>query len=174
MKIESEIWRKVSSVPGLEASSKGRIRTYIDRGNKVRAGYIYRARTNKDGYLNIRFTIDKKRRHFFVSRLVCEAFNGTPTSAKLHAAHKDGNPAHNKPKNLRWSTPKKNIDDREKHGRTMRGDKHYAAILSIKDVRKIRLMLSAGVPQTQIANKFGVTNHAIFDIKRKKSWKRTK
>lgn len=56
----------------------------------------------------------------------------------------------------------------------MRGDNHYARILSSFDIPKIRKLLSEGMPQKEIAEKFGVTNCTISDIKRGKTWNSVK
>ena len=161
----------------LEASSDGRICRAVDSVNcrwkrgkgRCNAGYIFVPSIKESGYGFIRITIDGKRKHLFVHRLVCEAFHG---KSDLQALHKNGVKSCNFPENLYWGTQKKNIEDRERHGKTMRGEKHYAAILSEKDVRKIKKLLrSRTVSQKAIAEKYGVTNFAISDIHRGKSWK---
>lgn len=176
-----EIWSVVSSVPLVEASSFGRVRLANDllnsknlrRSGSHKKGHIFSQKIKKSnaGYYQIRLTINSKRRSFFVSRLVCEAFHGKPANCKMQAAHKNGISTDNRPNNLYWATATENIKDRENHGRTMRGENHYAAKLKESDVLKIKALLLNGDSQVSIAKKFGVTNYAIFDIKRGKSWK---
>ncbi len=156
-----EIWKIADHFYGIEASNFGRIR---------RGGHIYKPSIKK-GYKVIRLCDSGKRKEIFVHRLVCRAFNGRPPINKRIVAHKDGNKLNNFQDNLRWSTQQENMDDRGAHGTTMRGDSHYAAVLKSSDIPRIRLLLSRGVNQQIIAKEFGVTNYAISDIKRGKSWK---
>ena len=152
----------------LEASSLGRVRACVKiKNSKYESGHIL-SQIEKFGYLTIRIAINKKRKQFSVHRLVCDAFHGQST---LLACHKDGNKKNNIPENLYWATQMQNILDREKHGTTMRGDTHYARKLKSEDIPAIRRMLKDGLKQTEIAKIYGVTNYAIHDIKRKKSWK---
>lgn len=173
-----EIWKKTTVCNFIEASSFGNVRRLTDTKNgryqwaigRQKKGYIY-SPIIKNGYLAIRVSDGGSRKQLLVSRLVCDAFYGAAPEGNYHAAHKDGNPLNNKKDNLYWATPAQNIADRERHGKTMRGDSHYNRKLSSKDVKKIRIMLNSGESQHAIAEKFNVTNHTICDINRRKSWK---
>lgn len=51
-----------------------------------------------------------------VHRLVCIAYHGAPPSLdKQWVLHGDGNPANNRPDNLRWGSAQDNSDDAAKH-----------------------------------------------------------
>lgn len=173
-----EVWKKSPSWACLEISSIGRVRRCEDQVNhrwkrgkgSHNKGYVYIPRI-RDGYSTIRLNINGKRKHLLVNRLVCEAFNGPSPNGNYHAAHKNGDQTKNFPKNLYWATPQQNIEDRERHGKTMRGDGHYYRKLSSCDIPKIRKFISAGIPSTEIAKKYGVTSSAIKAIKGKITWK---
>ena len=156
----------------LEASDKGRIRLrvatrngrYPDADGKFKAGYVLKTIV-RHGYYAIRVTIDGKRKQFFVHRLVCDAFHGAMPKGKTITCHRNGDRTDNRPKNLYWATQAENMADRERHGRTMRGNGHYARKLMDKDIPEIRKRLMRGEKQTDIAKDYGVSNYAIHDIK---------
>lgn len=155
-----EVWKNVPSITSLQASSLGRIRRFDN-------GHIYKQHINKHGYLKMRHSINGKRKEHRVHRLVCEAFHGCSDLFVLHA---DGDKRNNKPSNLYWGTQKQNIKDREKHGNTMRHDKHYARVINKKTAKRIKGLLSKGFTAGEVEKMTGVAYHIIYDIKRGKTW----
>lgn len=83
---------------------------------------------NADGYPSVRLTIDGKRVRLAVHRLVAKEFLGEKPTLAHEVCHIDGNKMNNAVSNLRWGTRKENADDRERHGRTSRGEKHSSAV----------------------------------------------
>lgn len=162
-----EIWKYIPSVPTLEASNIGRIRLAMKMSNTFPKGYVF-VPSFKFEYLIIRHWTAGKRRQFFVHRLVAEAFYGPIPEGKI-VAHKNGNSTDNQVENLYFATQQENINDREKHGRTMRGNSHYARTISEKDAEEIRKLLGK-VNRPQIANMFKCKVHVIHDIARGKTW----
>lgn len=69
-------------------------------------------------------------RQLLIHTLVLTTFVG-PCPPGVQCRHEDGNSLNNMLTNLSWGTPKKNCEDRSKHGRHLanipRGDNHYAA-----------------------------------------------
>ena len=53
-----------------------------------------------------------------VSILVLEAFKGCKTHPSFEACHNNGNSLDNRVENLRWDTPKNNVEDKIQHGDT--------------------------------------------------------
>lgn len=108
--ITSEIWRDVPSVPGLYASSEGRLQL---RGftHKMRNGRVL-VRDSKpvigqwDGS---RYIYVLRGKTYKVARLVCEAFHGPPFP-KAVCMHLDECSRNNKPSNLQWGTQKENLN----------------------------------------------------------------
>lgn len=115
--MSEEIWKEVPSYPEILASSMGRVMR-LPHSKKARHG-VERLYVTKPTYGHISKNKNYKVRRvryyglgrFIVSRLVCEAFNGTPSiGLKLSVAlHLDDNPLNNRPENLKWGTQKENM-----------------------------------------------------------------
>lgn len=114
--------------PGYEVTRDGRIFSSsgwrgIDRRELKQA-------LNDDGYPSVRLTIGGKRVRYSVHALVA-AQHLSPRPSKSHEIrHIDGNRLNPHADNLAWGTRKENAEDRERHGRTSRGERHSAAIKS--------------------------------------------
>jgi hypothetical protein len=115
----AEVWKPVPSLPGVMASSEGRIllpprhaplpnggvRLYL---TKPSAGVIQRAH--------------KKARHVYsnywcrafgnikVHQAICEAFHGARPFETAVVIHKDEDGLNNRPENLKWGTQKENLN----------------------------------------------------------------
>jgi hypothetical protein len=113
--IGEETWRSVESVPGLLASSKGRVMSVPYRADLPNGGERwYRGKPwfgawAKSSGKN-RFTIMLRRKTYRVARLICEAFNGPHPFDKPVAMHLDENSRNNLPGNLAWGTQKQNLN----------------------------------------------------------------
>ncbi|WP_436863644.1 HNH endonuclease [Mammaliicoccus sciuri] len=59
-------------------------------------------------YLAVSATINKKQKHFYVHRLLAQAFIPNPLN-KPQVNHKDGNPSNNDLNNLEWVTASENV-----------------------------------------------------------------
>lgn len=98
----SEIWKPVPSLPGVQASSLGRL--FFPNGKGPRVGWWCKKQK--------RYTIYWKSRRLSirVARAVCEAFHGPPPFAEAVAMHLDEDSRNNKPENLAWGTQKENLN----------------------------------------------------------------
>lgn len=83
---------------------------------------------NDDGYPSVRIYVDGKRKRIAVHVLVAREYLEPKPSPDYEVRHLDGNKCNPNVGNLAWGTRKENADDRERHGRTSRGEKHSAAI----------------------------------------------
>ena len=112
-----EEWRTVPSLPGVMASSWGRVHRVSReglsaRGRPSKPTYGGKVRM-KEGYTalwvawtNLNGEALCRR---LVSRLVCEAFHGPAPFEKALAMHGDDNPLNNRPENLSWGSHKDNL-----------------------------------------------------------------
>jgi len=107
-----------------------------------------------------------------VHSLVCEAFHGPKPSPAHQVAHWDGDPANNRPENLRWATSAENIGDKVRHGRVTRtaGEIDGMAKLAAVQVLAIRARHAAGANQYDLAVEYGVKQPTISNIITRKTW----
>jgi hypothetical protein len=103
-----------------------------------------------------------------VHGLVAESFIG-PRPAGKQVCHGDGNRANNVLGNLRYDTPVGNNADKKKHGTLLFGEQAPLVILTESDVREIRRL--RGVPQQDLADRYGVTFSNISAVQLRKSWR---
>jgi hypothetical protein len=106
-----EIWRLIPSMPGLLASSRGRLMVapYLGElpqgGTRQYGGYARKGCWDGDRYIYV-----LKGKTYKVARLVCEAFHGPAPEGKNVCMHMDENSRNNAPSNLKWGTQKENLN----------------------------------------------------------------
>lgn len=105
------------------------------------------------------------------TRIMCELIHGAAPSPRHEAAHSCGNGhlACVNPRHLRWATADENAADKEGHGTVVRGQRHHAAKLNEADVIVIR-NLAGTVPQSRLANNYGVRTSCISKIVNRQAW----
>jgi len=121
---ETEIWKMVPSIPIVECSSFGRVRT-LDRwvptsrgnGKRLVKGHILKQYNNGKGYLRVHSSKNGKTVDKYVHRLVAETFIPNPNNYQ-EINHRDNNPLNNSVFNLEWCTHEYNIHYREKYGKS--------------------------------------------------------
>lgn len=106
-----------------------------------------------------------------IHRMVCAAYHGAPEPT-AEVLHFDGVASNNQPSNLRWGSAKENAADRERHGRTARGEKNLGANkLTEEQAREIKCMLTKRIPQRAIARRFGVSQTTVTFINTGRLWR---
>lgn len=116
--MQEEIWKAVPSLPGVMASSLGRIKlpprvVKMPRGGVRRyqpgpvTGSICYGR--KGGSYQFRNLWSRQFGNIKVHQAVCEAFHG-PAPAGMVTIHKNENALDNRQENLRWGTQKENMN----------------------------------------------------------------
>jgi hypothetical protein len=68
-------------------------------------------------------------------------------------------------------TPHRNSRDMVEAGRSLVGERHHGAKLTETDVRTIYAMCLQGASFTALAKQFAVSDVAISNIAKRKSWK---
>ena len=169
--LNSEIWKDIPNYEGrYQASNLGRIKGVFIRFNFPEPR-ILKPKSNGWGYLQINFyDSTQKRKTFSVHRLVLLAFKG---DSELQTNHKNGIKSDNRLKNLEYATSSKNNRHALKLGLRVppKGEKHYRAKLTKKEVEYIRKEMLNGKTQKSLATEFGVCIGTISAIKRNKNWK---
>lgn len=132
-------------------------------------------RLNADGYAFVQVTplgAGGRTRPMLVHRAVALAFMGDRPAGTDQLRHLNGDKCDNRPMNLRWGTAAENAADRERHGRTARGERNGGGHrLTAADVAKIRSRIQAGEPQTSIASAFGVSQSLVGHIAVGRLWR---
>jgi hypothetical protein len=161
-----ENWLPIEGYEGLyEVSNQGRVRSLP---RPCTPGGIIATSIKDGGRPQVSLYKHNKRRHKLVSVLVAEAFIG-PRNGRM-VLHWDDTPTNNTPGNLRYGGRKDNLDDAIRNGRIRRGARHGMAKLSPKDVVEIRKLLLTKMPQSKIAEIYGVTRSTVLGIHLKKNW----
>lgn len=94
----------------------------------------------------------------------------------LHVCHHCDRPACVNPEHLFVGTARDNMKDmvtkgrQAKHKPNLQGSKNHQSILTESDVVEIRELYRQGLKQTEIAPRYGVTNHCICLVVNRKSW----
>lgn len=123
----------------------------------------------KHGYALARFN----RKVRYASKISWMIHNGVDSIPKgIFVLHKCDNPICSNPAHLFLGTPKDNMQDKIKKGRSNAptGDKHYNAKLTEDQVRDIRLRLASGQTGNSISILYKVTRSTISAIRCKKLW----
>lgn len=107
----SESWRDVPSVPGLQASSLGRLRVVPFRKPMPHGGVrVYGGSPTTGQWDGTRFIHRLRGKTRKVARLVCEAFHGPPPFSRAVCMHRDEDSRNNRPSNLAWGTQRENLN----------------------------------------------------------------
>lgn len=115
----NEIWKPVPSMPGVKASSLGRILLPQRAAEMPNGGIrIYKPKpifgTKTKASKNARHTYMGVFSKFFgnikVHRAVCEAFHGPKPFEKAVVIHLNEDATDNRPENLKWGTQKENLN----------------------------------------------------------------
>jgi hypothetical protein len=114
-----EIWKPVPSLPGVQASSLGRL-LYPEREAPMPNGGVRRyipnptlgavTCANTGAMHKYRNSYNKFYGNIKVHRAVCEAFHGPPPFLRAVVIHIDEDGLNNQPENLKWGTQKENLN----------------------------------------------------------------
>lgn len=98
-------------------------------------------------------------------RWVYEQENG-PIPPGMQVCHTCDNPSCVRPDHLFLGTNQDNMTDRNRKGRTSKGEAHYAAKLTDEQVSQIRSLRDSGLRHREIAERFGVSRPYVSDLLR--------
>lgn len=129
--------------------------------------WLFTGFRDRQGYGEIR--INNPRKMEKAHRTSYKLFIGNIPNG-MCVLHKCDNPPCCNPKHLFLGTKTDNAKDRDRKGRTPKGE-DFNRKLSENDVRIIKYLLKKRVLQKSIANRFGVCHQTISDIKRRRIWK---
>lgn len=187
--IEGEVWKDIEGYHGnYLISSLGRIKSitreesYPLRNNDPNSKI--RIKKYQDKILKQKFTFDrnknptyllsrlKYRRSELTHRIVAKAFINNPEN-KPFVNHKDGVKTNNTIDNLEWCTKLEN----EHHAwnvlkrNSTKGERNRKAILTQRDVEKIRRMYSDGLDIISISKSFNISYNCVYAVAKRHTWK---
>lgn len=142
----------------------------------IKTNKILKQKLDKDNYLSVNLSMGKKgnARQVFVHRLVAEAFIPNPENKSL-VLHIDSNPVNNCVSNLKWVTPKENVEHSIKIGlkEDDRGSLSCNSKLSLNEISYCRKMYQ---PRSKLygcnalAKRFGVSKSTMSYILNNKTY----
>ena len=149
-------WMKILGLENYMVSEHGQIKRLECVVNNKRYGKqklkerLLNPAKNHDGYMRVRLPIGFK----FVHVLILESFI-CPRYGNMQACHNNGIPDDNRLENLRWDTPKNNVNDRRFHGTYQFGSKNpnskyseeqkKAVFLSKKSIKELAEELNLSI-----------------------------
>lgn len=175
-----EIWKPVTDWEEVyEVSSLGRIRS-LDRTVRVNReilggphyrklkGQILKPKLDRYGYPVVNLLNNGRSKHTTVHRLIAREFvEGYFKGAQVN--HKNFNKQDNRPENLEWCSNQENQDHSNSRG-LRRGSSNGNSKLSEKEVIKIKELISLGLSNQEIGQKFKVSGVTVSCIRTKKTW----
>lgn len=171
--MKNEEWR---DVPGYEGwyliSDSGRVMR-VRSGNRTRPGHILSTHQANRRYSRVKLTRNGIRKEYLVHRLVAAAFIG-PCPEGYEVNHKNGDSHDNRVFNLEYATRQENalhsVNELNRWPDNQ-GEKHGMAKVNADQVREIRRLSSVGVSSSEIAKRFGISQHNVGNICARRSWK---
>lgn len=174
---------KITPIPGYEkyygATEDGRIFSFNYKktgkvGELAQSELTDKRRKSRTKYKRVKAYFINKNTPTAVHRLIALTFIPNPNNYPL-VNHIDGNKGNNHARNLEWCTHKQNVVHAENNGLSIHaaGEKHHASKLTEKQAAEIKKELNKRKYRGQLpelAKKYNVSIHCIFDIRRNKSW----
>lgn len=164
--------RALRRAPGYAITADGRVFCRIPT-TRHRQGQLRElaATPTPAGYLLVRLFVGGKQCSVYIHRLLGETFLPDPASPDCTVIrHLDGDAGNNDLSNLAWGTHSDNMKDMIRHGRTQRGEKNKAAVLSDNLVRAAGLLVAEGYGVCHIAEFLGVSHVTVSRAVRGESW----
>lgn len=176
-RIEKEIWKEIDGYNGIYfVSNLGNVKSVdhypIGRnGNGKQTGRILKQSKCRKGYLRVSLSLNKKKFTTGAHRLVCIAFVQNPLNLP-QVNHKDCIKTNNHKDNLEWCTNKENQIHAVKNGliNPNYSENHHNSKLSNKDVLKARYRFSIGISNKELSEEYGVSQTAMSNILRNKTY----
>jgi hypothetical protein len=165
----NSIWISINGFDNYMVSPEGNV---LSKKAKYRKGAIVLKKCMEStGYLSVELYNGRKRKRFYIHRLVASCFCINETDKNV-VNHINGDRHNNHYKNLEWVTAKENIHHAINKLKTINsiGENNPKAKLMAHDVEKIRALSLEGLSTKNISNTFKVSTSTINRIKSGKAW----
>jgi len=126
----------------------------------------------RSGHHRVQIYVDGESWYKGVHQFVLRAFVGPRPSPKHETRHLNGVPCDNRPENLKWGTAAENKADMKRNGYKFFGEHAPSAKLTWDEVDEIRRLYDSGeMYQTELAEKFNISQSQVSNIVRRASFK---
>ena len=169
------IWKYIPGYKNLYSVSEfGHIRRDKNGRGICKAGKILAQSKNKKGYFQIGICKNKRKKTFFISRIVALAFFGKcPKNYSVN--HKDTIKSNNHFSNLEYVTHQENMRHAFKNGcfkEKPKGSHHINSKVSEEQVINMRKEYKTTISSTRkLAKKYGLCKSNITSILKRHTWK---
>lgn len=178
IEVSIENWKDIQDLNSYQVSDLGRIRTsgrvvkYPTYSKSTPAKVIQSANNGK-GYRYVTIQIQRKRKNYYVHRLVCAAFHVNPSNLP-EVNHKDGDKTNNKASNLEWSSLQSNRDHARENNLIPFGERSTFATLKEGQVVSIlnEFKRNPKANKTHVAIQYGIADTTVHKIVYGKRWSR--
>ncbi len=163
-------YREVEGFPGYRVNAAGDLQSCRNHHGIITGEWHkINPSPNKDGYCQVNLWCLGNPKCRRIHTLVLTAFAG-PCPEGMQACHIDGNRQNNRIENLRWGTIQENIDDRERHGNTARGERHGNAKLNRELVEEAKRLRLAGWTFIKIARHVKISKRQVMRVIKGEAW----
>lgn len=173
----NEIWKKVEGYENIyEVSNHGNIQSIdhfvVGKKSRTQKGRVLSVSISTKGYHQVSLSLLGRRFHTGVHRLVAKAFLANPDN-KEQVNHKDGNKSNNHVSNLEWATNQENIIHAYKNNlvKLNYGEKHHQCRFTNNQIKELKRKLANGVSGSSISKEYKISQAAVSQIKKGKTYK---
>lgn len=176
-----EIWKDILGYEGYyQVSNLGNVKS-LDRVRETlptakkqfktfNEGRVLIPKESNRGYLRYALTKEGKTKYLSAHRLVAQSFIPN-IKDKPDVNHINGIKTDNRIENLEWCTGSENIKHNYVLGiMNQKGDKNNCAILTIEQVKEIKVKLLNGITPRQISEQYPIHRTSVYDIKKGRNW----
>jgi hypothetical protein len=162
-----ECFKEVDGFPGYRVSNYG----YVQSSKRLGIWRTLVPSVKRNGYYQVSLCRNGKVYYKSIAHLVLEAFIG-PRPNGMEALHGSGNDkSNNSAANLRWGTHAENLEDRNRDGRTAKGESGGMAKLTAVKVLEIRKAYETGLMDlASLSVMYGHNVGHIAKIIRRELW----
>ena len=157
--------RPIAGIPYYTITSFGRVITYNGTLPK-----ILRTTINNKGYVRANVLVNGRYKVLYIHTAVCRAFHGEKPAGCTLVRHLNDDKRDNRSVNLAYGTHADNMQDAIKNNKFHRGSHHRLAKITEQQAREIKIGISNGENNIELAHKFNLSPATIRLIRIGQNW----